>query len=163
MMDQVGDEVVRIKAFQLISDHRVPNLPPIQSDVITEVPMWLAIRLTSCDRCELILPEWLDEDHLQDVFLKEAGSEEFVEGLPYYYYEFFHLLWAKVGHVFSRRLTIQSIVEQIHTQRLVKVDRLIPKPDISAVDFANLGHAELKKVRPIVRAISQTREVLFGR
>ena len=65
LMDDVGDEMVRIKAHTLLADHGVPGLPPIQPDTVTEVPLWLAIRLAACDRCELLLPEWVHRNTLQ--------------------------------------------------------------------------------------------------
>ncbi|CAD7702967.1 unnamed protein product [Ostreobium quekettii] len=163
LMDDVGDEWVRIKAHQMVTDHLVPGLPPIQADVVTEVPLWLAIRLASCDRCELLLPQWVGRDHLQEVLLKEASSEAFIVGLPFLYYEFFRLLWAKARHVLPDGPHLLTLVEQIHTQRLVKADRLVPKTDLDDGEFSNLGHAELRKIRPVVRAIAEARRLLFDR
>eukprot|EP00803_Ostreobium_quekettii_P011110 evm.model.scf_344.8 EVM.evm.TU.scf_344.8 scf_344:64717-69686(-) len=160
LMDDVGDELVRIKAHALVADHGIPGLLPIQPDALTEVPLWLAIRLAACDRCELLLPQWVQRGTLQDVLLKEASSEAFVPGLPFYYYEFFRLLWAKVRHVFVEGSQLLGLVEQIHTQRLVKADRLVAKVGLDVAEFCNLGHAELRKVRPVVQAIMEARSLL---
>ena len=59
----------------------------------TTVPLWLAIYLKQRNRCDIVIPTWLDVSFLKKVRTEDKNNGKlFSNALPYYYSEIASLL-----------------------------------------------------------------------
>lgn len=77
---------------QVIPKTFIPQLKTLSSGTFgplapprpAEVPLWIAVALSNANKADIVLPDWLDPENLQDKLQAEKTKSEFVT-MPFHY------------------------------------------------------------------------------
>eukprot|EP01041_Mallomonas_annulata_P000992 gene992-1943_t len=127
---------------------------PFDSDVDTDVPLWLAITLRKKDKCKIVIPDWLKPENLEDTVKNERTQRVFQE-LPYHYMEIALLLLSNARDEIQepdRVLALLQDIENIRMDRTIvgmqSVAETVRNGDlVHAAQLNNIGSVEVAAIK----------------
>ena len=96
------------------------NFGPFETEIETEVPLWLAIQFKKNEKCKLHKPEWLTADTLERVLAAEKQDSVF-QHLPFHYMEMAQVIMRSFRDEFIEPDKVLAILEDIENVRLDRV------------------------------------------
>ncbi|ANB14948.1 Psf2p [Sugiyamaella lignohabitans] len=138
---------------------RVPKMSPM---VQMQVPLWLALILKKQARCKIVMPSWLEEEHLRQVYERETTVQDrFSDQLPWRWMELSQSLLAHASDDLKSPLAkVRSLLQDIREVRLAKARAGISELNESHVQMDNLGHMEINELRPFaILVMDQLRRI----
>ena len=96
------------------------NFGPFETEIETEVPLWLAIQFKKNEKCKLHKPEWLSADTLERVLAAEKQDSVF-QHLPFHYMEMAQVIMRSFRDEFIEPDKVLAILEDIENVRLDRV------------------------------------------
>ncbi|GAV68877.1 Sld5 domain-containing protein, partial [Cephalotus follicularis] len=137
---------MRMDPLNFISGDFGPFLPQI----VTQVPLWLAVALKKRGKCSIRPPHWMSVESLTQVLEEERNSQTF-QALPFHYVEISRLLFDHARDDIPDIYMVRSLIEDIRGVRLHKVETNLEKfSGASAVKMNHLSAMEVNIVRPFV-------------
>ncbi|KAI5670678.1 hypothetical protein M9H77_11042 [Catharanthus roseus] len=131
---------------------------PFMPQIVTQVPIWLAIALKKRGKCTIRPPEWIAVEKLTQVLEAERDSEKF-QPLPFHYVEISRLLFDIASDDIPDIYMVRSLIEDIKDVRFHKIGaglEIISKERTYALRLKNLSAMEANIVRPFVTRALQT-------
>ena len=121
---------------------------PFRPSRPTNVPLWLAVYLKQRNKCDILVPNWLDIEFLKRVKEEErseALKDTFSEVIPYYYYEVGQLLLTECKSDFAQPQQVMSVLEDIKEIRKEKFLRKMRSvdPDTPIHFLSHIGAQEI--------------------
>lgn len=148
--DEIVDIVPNLKMdpLCLISG----DFGPFTPQIVTQVPLWLAIALRRRGKCSIVPPQWMTVDKLTEVLEAERNSQEMSEHLPFHYVEISRLLFDHARDNIPDAYMVRSLIEDIRDVRFHKVETDLEAFDgrTFAVKIKNLSAMEVNIVRPFI-------------
>lgn len=128
---------------------------PFYPNQRAKVPLWLGLSLKKQKKCRLVLPEWLDSEHLAEVLRQERAQEGIFQDLPFYYVEIATLLLATAADEFPMPDRTRSLVEDIENVRMEKIrrglqgmsDTVLRGRSVMSTKMNHVGAMEITTVR----------------
>ena len=65
---------------------------PLEPGVSCDVPIWLALHLRKSNRCNIVIPEWLEAGNLELVLETKSMKESSFQTMPFHYIEIAQML-----------------------------------------------------------------------
>ncbi|KAJ7975805.1 DNA replication complex GINS protein PSF2 [Quillaja saponaria] len=148
------DEIVeiipnlRMEPLNLICGDFGPFFPQI----VTQVPLWLAVALKKRGKCSIRSPEWMSVEKLTQVLEAERDSQEMSDQLPFHYVEISRLLFDHARDDIPDAYMVRSLIEDIRDVRFHKVESDLEafSGRTVAVKIKNLSAMEVNIVRPFI-------------
>ncbi|KAG9452029.1 hypothetical protein H6P81_004933 [Aristolochia fimbriata] len=139
---------MRMEKLEMISGDFGPFLPQI----VTKVPLWLAVALKKRGKCMIRLPEWMTVERLTKVLEAERESPREFQPLPFHYVEISRLLFDHARDDIPDIYMVRNLVEDIRDVRFHKVETGLETISgrTHAVKLKNLSAMEVNIVRPFV-------------
>lgn len=131
---------------------------PFRPQMVTQVPIWLAVALKKRGKCTIRPPEWISVEKLTQVLEAERDSEKF-QPLPFHYVEVSRLLFDHAHDDIPDIYMVRSLIEDIKDVRFHKIGTgldIISKERTYALRLKNLSAMEANIVRPFVTRALQT-------
>ncbi|XP_058753729.1 DNA replication complex GINS protein PSF2 [Vicia villosa] len=148
--DEIIDIVPNLKMdpLCLVSGDFGPFIPQI----VTQVPLWLAIALRRRGKCSIVPPQWMSVEKLTQVLEEERDSQEMSEHLPFHYVEISRLLFDHARDNIPDAYMVRSLIEDIRDVRFHKVETDLEGFNgfTIAVKIKNLSAMEVNIVRPFI-------------
>ncbi|CAI8612237.1 unnamed protein product [Vicia faba] len=101
---------------------------PFTPQIVTQVPLWLAIALRRRGKCSIVPPQWMSVEKLTQVLEEERDSQEMSEHLPFHYVEISRLLFDHArdnipdAYMLISPVKVRSLIEDIRDVRFHKVE-----------------------------------------
>mmetsp|Transcript_19465 Transcript_19465/g.54172 ORF Transcript_19465/g.54172 Transcript_19465/m.54172 type:complete len:229 (+) Transcript_19465:209-895(+) len=149
------DELVEIVPnFSLPADSTLDCIGgeygPFRPNMVTQIPLWMALALHKRKRCAIRAPEWMNPQNLQRVYEEERIDQSTFQELPFYYIEIATLLLRDAKDTFGDELyQVQTLVEQVRKLRKTKIEaglKMLQGP--MTVKMNNLSSMECNMIRP---------------
>lgn len=123
---------------------------PFVPNVLTDVPLWMALALHKRKRAVIVPPDWMEPESLARVLEEERRETATFEPLPFYYIEIAVLLLRSAKDTFGEKLyRVQSLVEQVRKVRMNKIQAGLALLDAPlTVKLNNLSSMECNMIRP---------------
>ncbi|XP_062108067.1 DNA replication complex GINS protein PSF2 [Humulus lupulus] len=140
---------MRMEPLNLISGDYGPFFP----QMVTQVPLWLAIALKKRGKCAIRPPSWMSIESLTQILESERESQEAFQVLPFHYVEISRLLFDHARDDIPDIYMVRSLIEDIRDVRFHKVETSLESFEdarSSAVRIKNLSAMEVNIVRPFV-------------
>ncbi|KAK7256189.1 hypothetical protein RIF29_29627 [Crotalaria pallida] len=148
--DEMVDIVPNLKMgpLNLISG----DFGPFTPQIVTKVPMWLAVALKKRGKCSICPPQWMSVEKLTHVLEAERDSQEMSEQLPFHYVEISRLLFEHARDNIPDVYMVRSLIEDIKDVRFHKVETDLEAFNgrTIAVKIKNLSAMEVNIVRPFI-------------
>ncbi|XP_067938334.1 DNA replication complex GINS protein PSF2-like [Watersipora subatra] len=139
------------------------NIGPFTSGLPVEVPLWLAVNLRQQLKCDIILPDWLSIESLEQKKAAEAESQFFTPPPHSHYMEMSKLLLQYAVDDVPKADEIRTLVKDIWDLRITKLrtsmDQFISS-DSMVARVNNLTVMEINYVREFLDASLSVRQKL---
>ncbi|GAB2299847.1 DNA replication complex GINS protein PSF2, variant 2 [Dionaea muscipula] len=125
---------------------------PFQPQILTRVPLWLAVALRKRGKCTIRPPEWMSVENLTRILEAERDSPREFQELPFHYVEISKLLVDHARDDIPDIYMVRSLIEDIRDVRFHKVENGLEtiSARTHAVKLKNLSAMEVNIVRPFV-------------
>jgi len=139
-----------LRRLQLIEGEYGPFRPSMSMTV----PLWVARFLKRRRRCQIVIPDWLKLDKLEELLDEERRDERVFKELPYHYYEISQILFQEAKDDFGGDLhMVREKVRDIHSVRRNKIHNGLSKLRSSApVELDNIAGAEVCLIQPFMQS-----------
>lgn len=140
---------MRMEPLNLLCGDYGPFFP----QMVTNVPIWLAIALKKRGKCAIRPPPWMSIESLTQILESERESQESFQVLPFHYVEISRLLFDHARDDIPDVYMVRSLIEDIRDVRFHKVETSLESFEdarSSAVRIKNLSAMEVNIVRPFV-------------
>jgi GINS complex subunit 2 len=136
-----------MKSIKVIGES-IPQLVPMRR---TSVPLWVAVLLKKQGRCNIVSPDWLNEENLKKVASDEARHADRFSDLPWHWMEISQSLLAVAGDdIPSPTSVVRSLLKDIREARQAKARAGLVELNESHMQMDNLGAMEINEIRPFV-------------
>ncbi|KAK9460792.1 uncharacterized protein V1516DRAFT_677668 [Lipomyces oligophaga] len=117
-----------------------------------EVPIWIAMILKKQSRCNIIMPEWLNEKRLLEAYDSEARDmHRFSSDLPWNWIEIGELILSSAADDLDcAPHVVRNLLRDLREIRQSKVREGLRALDAVYVQLDNVGAMELNEIRPLV-------------
>lgn len=125
---------------------------PFQPQIVTQVPLWLAVALKKRGKCTIRPPEWMSVENLTRILEAERDSPREFQQLPFHYVEISRLLFDHARDDIPDIYMVRSLIEDIRDVRFHKVENGLEtiSARTHAVKLKNLSVMEVNIVRPFI-------------
>lgn len=115
-----------------------------------DVPLWMAIAVHKRKRCDIVRPDWMSIENLEDVFEQEKREAGVFQPLPPHYIEIASMLLKYAKPTFKDELyRTKDLIDSIRKLRLHKIEEgLKALEGPITVKLNNLSCMELNIIRP---------------
>ncbi|KAK3163145.1 hypothetical protein QOZ80_1BG0098200 [Eleusine coracana subsp. coracana] len=139
---------IRMDALNMICGDFGPFFPQI----LSKVPLWLALALKKRGKCTIRTLEWMTVDRFTQVLDAERESPREFQPLPFHYTEISKLLFDHARDDISDAYLVRSLIEDIRDVRFHKVETGLETISgrTHAVKLKNLSAMEVNIVRPFM-------------
>ncbi|KDQ21557.1 hypothetical protein BOTBODRAFT_182861 [Botryobasidium botryosum FD-172 SS1] len=120
-----------------------PFRPPGKS----KVPLWLAVNLKLKRKCNIVPPDWLNVEYLQERLAEETSSPAF-SALPFRFAEIAKVLLDVAADDLALPDKIRSLLKDLREARQSKSRDGLKKLDHIQLEMANLCSMEINELRP---------------
>ncbi|BAT84966.1 hypothetical protein LR48_Vigan03g196200 [Vigna angularis] len=148
--DEIVDIVPNLKMGPL--NFICGDFGPFTPQIVTQVPLWLAIALKKRGKCSIRPPQWMSVEKLSKVLEEERDSQEMSDQLPFHYVEISRLLFDQARDNIPDLYMVRSLIEDIRNVRFHKVETNLEEFNgrTIAVKIKNLSAMEVNIVRPFI-------------
>ncbi|XP_014490995.1 DNA replication complex GINS protein PSF2 [Vigna radiata var. radiata] len=148
--DEIVDIVPNLKMGPL--NFICGDFGPFTPQIVTQVPLWLAIALKKRGKCSIRPPQWMSVEKLSKVLEEERDSQEMSDQLPFHYVEISRLLFDHARDNIPDLYMVRSLIEDIRNVRFHKVETNLEEFNgrTIAVKIKNLSAMEVNIVRPFI-------------
>jgi|MDTB01.2.fsa_nt_gb GINS complex subunit 2 len=108
---------IRSRKFLFMSGH----FGPLEPGVSCDVPIWLALHLRKSNRCNIVIPEWLEANKLKLVLEDEKGARDTFQPMPFHYIEIAQMLLTFARDDFPNPDEVSTLVRDVEN---IRMDRL---------------------------------------
>ncbi|XP_015876885.2 DNA replication complex GINS protein PSF2 [Ziziphus jujuba] len=140
---------MRMEPLNLLCGDYGPFFP----QMVTQVPVWLAIALKKRGKCSIRPPEWMSVESLTRILESERESQDVFQVLPFHYVEISKLLFDHAPGDIPDIYMVRSLIEDIRDVRFHKFETSLESFEAarsSAVRINNLSAMEVNIARPFV-------------
>ncbi|OBA20553.1 DNA replication complex GINS protein PSF2 [Metschnikowia bicuspidata var. bicuspidata NRRL YB-4993] len=136
--------------LDLIAD-RVPQLKGMKR---VEVPLWIALILKGQGKCNIIIPDWLNHDHLSEIYEQERKFPHMFSKLPWNWIELAKIMLTKAADDLQDSSTyLRSILQDLKELRQLKSKRGLRELNESNIQLNGLSLMEINEMRPFVLGV----------
>ncbi|ORZ32407.1 hypothetical protein BCR44DRAFT_1440422 [Catenaria anguillulae PL171] len=128
---------------------------PLMATRATTVPLWLALVLRKRGMCQVIPPEWLSADSLQEKVRQETTEEGFSD-LPFHYMAMAKLLLENAKDDIRDAHLVSSLLQDLREARRSKARQGVAFLTRSHIQVDNLSLMEINELRPTFSKAFQT-------
>lgn len=125
------------------------NVPKLVAMRRAEVPLWLALILKKQSRCNIVIPQWLEESFLRDTYDKEMANDGFAE-LPLHWLEIALALLESASDDIEDPAQIRHLIQDIREVRQAKTRAGMGLINEWHIQMDNLGIMEMNTIRPFM-------------
>ncbi|EGC31908.1 hypothetical protein DICPUDRAFT_39223 [Dictyostelium purpureum] len=126
----------------------IPSFP-------VKVPLWLAVSLKKKKKCNIVPPEWMSFDYLEQQYIQENRVTDGFVDLPDNFIEISTMLLSSCPEDINDVNKIRSLIEDILNRRQSKLNNslmnhlqsLKDNEPISTMEFKNFSMMEINRVR----------------
>jgi len=124
---------------------------PFRPGLPLEVPLWLAISLKKQQKCQIVVPAWMDHEVLQAKLEEEKVNESLTQ-IDFYYFEMASLLLTHAKEDFKHKKLIRRLLEDLYNVRSAKINKSLKNlsEESSGVELANIASIELQNLRRVM-------------
>ena len=131
------------------------DVGPFSPGLPLDVPLWLAINLKQCQKCQIHPPDWLDVNKLESLKEEESTNEFFAKLPSSHFREVAQLLLMNATDNIPNADKIRTLVKDIWDIRSAKlrsnIDKFV-KLQARHARLDNLTQMEINTVRPFLSA-----------
>lgn len=148
---QAEDEIITILPRQALDSldligFDVPKLVAMRR---AQVPLWLALILKKQSRCNIVIPQWLEEGFLREAYDKEMANDGFAE-LPLHWLEIGLTLLENASDDIENPAQIRHLIQDIREVRQAKTRAGMSLINEWHIQMDNLGMMEMNTIRPFM-------------
>ena len=129
---------------------------PLEPGVSCDVPIWLALHLRKSNRCNIVIPEWLEAGNLELVLENEKSMKESsFQPMPFHYIEIAQMLLTFARDDFPNPDEISTLVRDVENIRMDRLrigvlelaSHVIDRNTFTKVTLGNISAMEILAVR----------------
>lgn len=136
---------------------------PFRPTLPTRVPLWLAVHLKKLNKCQFVVPKWMEFENLQALHKREQDEDK-LQALPFHYLEIGTLLLQHGHEDVPSADKVRTLLHDIHDVRQNKLRRTLRQISAksSVLKFSNIAAMELNAMRPLCVQAMDNFRVLSG-
>ncbi|KAH7916292.1 hypothetical protein BJ138DRAFT_1140013 [Hygrophoropsis aurantiaca] len=135
--------LISMEKTAFISGAYGPLRPPNKS----RIPLWMATNLKQKKKCQIVPPDWLSVDFLQDRLNQETSQQEF-SNLPFRFTEIAKVILDVASDDVENADKVRSLLKDLREARQAKSRDGLQKLDHSELTLSNLCAMEINEIRP---------------
>ncbi|GMG33880.1 unnamed protein product [Ambrosiozyma monospora] len=137
---------------------KLPNLRALHRE---SIPIWLALILKRQDKCNIVIPDWLQLSYLQQKYEDEIQNPNKFSKLPWHWITISKLLLdSAVDDFMDPVYEIRSLIQDLREVRLLKARRGLKELNEVYLQLDGLSLIEINEVRPFVlKVMNQLRKL----
>lgn len=126
-------------------------MPTLRARRRVGVPLWLALLLKKQARCNIVVPDWLDESQLKAVYEEEKRDSASFQKLPWHWLEIgLALIDGAPDDLRSPANTLRALLQDIREVRQAKARTGLSQINESDLQMDDLSLLEINEMRPFM-------------